>query len=57
MTDEVKKGIAVPSEDKPEVKPEVKPAKKQKRYFFSRLGKTIKAASLKEAISKIKDIK
>ncbi len=57
MTDEVKKGIAAPSEDKPEVKPEVKPAKKQKRYFFSRLGKTIKAASLKEAISKIKDIK
>jgi len=53
MTDEVKKDIAIPSE----AKPEVKPAKKQKRYFFSRLGKTIKAASLKEAISKIKDIK
>ena len=54
---EVKKVEAVvPAEAKVEDKGRL-PEKAQKKYFFPRLGKIIKAISLKEAISKLKEVK
>jgi len=53
---EVKKVEAVVPAEAKEDKGRL-PEKAQKKYFFPSIGKIIKAISLKEAISKLKEVK